>query len=398
MDRTRSPGPSAARAIGPALHAQAGWLLAAAFFAILPAIGWAAPPQPPIEESDQPLREIIARGSVESTRTIEIRCEVKPSNSSGIAIIGLVPEGSLVKPGDALVKLDSSALEDELAKQQIVCAVAETVTIKTRGDYEASKTALVAYTHGTYRVESLAIQNEIFVAQKQLQRAEGNLALPQRKAEAKKASTQELDDAQFARQVARNDLKLAETRLEVLEKYTKKRMVRQLEIDIKTNQAKFETEQLSHQRELQRLGSIKRQIKTCVILAPVAGQVFYAHVAARHGGFDVVIEEGTMVRERQAILRLVDPKHLQVKARLSESNVALIKEGMTATIVIAEKKMTGTVTRVGKTRLLRFATANDVGVYETTICIDDPPTNLRVGSTAEVRIDLRKLARERQPR
>ena len=117
----------------------------------------------------------------------------------------------------------------------------------------------------------------------------------------------------------------------------------------------------------------------------------YANVTNRRGGSEIIIEEGTMVRERQVILRLVDPKQLQVKAHLSKSHVALVKKGMAATILIdafPERQLTGTVARVGAYPLPRVAFASDVRAYETTIRIHDPSTDLRVGLTAEVRIHL----------
>jgi hypothetical protein len=46
----------------------------------------------------------------------------------------------------------------------------------------------------------------------------------------------------------------------------------------------------------------------------------------------LVIEEGVLVRDGQAIIRMPDPSHLQVTANVSESKVSLIQAGQPAVI------------------------------------------------------------------
>ena len=68
------------------------------------------------------VHEVIERGEVESSSNVDIRCEVQARNSGGTTILEIVPEGSQVKEGDFLVRLDDSALQTELLQQQIVYA------------------------------------------------------------------------------------------------------------------------------------------------------------------------------------------------------------------------------------------------------------------------------------
>jgi multidrug efflux pump subunit AcrA (membrane-fusion protein) len=55
---------------------------------------------------------VLEQGEVESSSNIEVRCEVKSRNTSGTQIISVLPEGSQVKKGDVIVRLDSSAWSD----------------------------------------------------------------------------------------------------------------------------------------------------------------------------------------------------------------------------------------------------------------------------------------------
>ena len=57
---------------------------------------------------------VLEQGEIESSSNNEVKCAVKARGYSGTPIISVLDEGTLVKKGDPICKLDSSALEDEL--------------------------------------------------------------------------------------------------------------------------------------------------------------------------------------------------------------------------------------------------------------------------------------------
>ncbi len=59
--------------------------------------------------------DIEARGSIEAVRVAPLYCTVEGQTT----IISLVPEGRVVKQGDLVCQLDSSALRDRLTNQEI---------------------------------------------------------------------------------------------------------------------------------------------------------------------------------------------------------------------------------------------------------------------------------------
>ena len=63
---------------------------------------------------------ITERGEVEAFDVTEVRSLVKSNNTSGNAILRIVPEGTTVKKGDFLVELDSSALASQRTSQKIL--------------------------------------------------------------------------------------------------------------------------------------------------------------------------------------------------------------------------------------------------------------------------------------
>ena len=142
----------------------------------------------------------------------------------------------------------------------------------------------------------------------------------------------QLEADRFARQRAEKDLDAAKKKLEVLENYTKRKMAVQLKADIDTAKAKGDAAKATYDLDKSKLDLINEQIEKCTIYAPQAGQVVYANHTDWRGGQEIIIEEGTQVRERQVIIRLPDPKRMQVKAKINEAKIALVREGMPSRI------------------------------------------------------------------
>ena len=88
----------------------------------------------------------------------------------------------------------------------------------------------------------------------------------------------QLEGEQFRVQASQNELDLARQKLDVLDNYTKPKMLTQLDSDIKAAEVKYRNEQDSYQTELNDLKEIEEQIVKCSVVAPQAGQVVYANV------------------------------------------------------------------------------------------------------------------------
>ena len=77
--------------------------------------------------------QVLDQGEVQSSENVEIRCEVSARGSS-LSVIQVCQEGTLVKEGDFLVRLDSSSFEKELEQQKIKVATAETAVIQAKAN------------------------------------------------------------------------------------------------------------------------------------------------------------------------------------------------------------------------------------------------------------------------
>jgi hypothetical protein len=96
-----------------------------------------------------------------------------------------------------------------------------------------------------------------------------------------------------------------------------------------------------------------------------------------------------VVRERQVIVRLPDPKRMQVKAKINESKIAAVKEGQTAVIrldALPDQELQGIVRKVNEYPVQGGWLSANIKEYETIIEILGSPTGLRPGLNAEARI------------
>jgi multidrug efflux pump subunit AcrA (membrane-fusion protein) len=321
------------------------------------------------------VHDITERGNVESASNVDIRCEVESRGSQGTMILELIEEGTYVKPGDILCKLDSSSLEQEMVQQQIICNTSEAAVIQARNNYETAEIAKDEYLNGTYVENVQGVEGNIFVAEENMRRAEQTLAYTEKLFARGYVTQLAVDADDFSVKDAEQKLAEARTKKMVLEDYTRKKMLKQLEADIKTTKAKLESEEHSHTLDEEKLADVTAQVEKCTVVAPDYGQVVYANVTDRRGGSETIIEEGGSIRERQVIFRLPDPNRMQVKAKINEASVSMVDEGMRSGIrldAFPDLELKGDVEKVNEYPVPTSFFSGNVKEYETIIRIHLP--------------------------
>ena len=338
---------------------------------------------------------VTERGEIISAGETEIRSEVKTKNTPGVAILRIIAEGTPVEQGDFVVELDASALEEELTTQQINCNAAQALVIEARNLYETAVITKKEYLEGTYVNERQTIESEVFVAEENLSRAQEYYQYSKKLAVKDFVNDLQLEADKFAVEKYRKELEAAKTKLKVLDQFTRAKTVKQLESEILIAKAKLEANQSSHQLELHKLKDIEDQIAKCTILSPRAGTVTYAHKRDHRGNNDFVVEEGAVIRERQAILKIPDPNTMQVEISINESLIQFVEQGMPVTIEpvgMGELIFEGTVARVNRYPEPSGWRKANVKEYKAYVAIDDIPPGLRSGLTASVTIECAALS------
>jgi len=337
---------------------------------------------------------LTERGEIEAFKVTEIRSLVKSKNTTGIAILRIVPEGTEVKTGDFLVELDSSALVSESMLQRIAVNTAKAAEIEAHSLLETATISVREYTEGTYKQERQTIEGEVFVTEENLSRASDYYAYSQKLASKGYVNELQLEADRFAVEKAKKDLDTAKSKLKVLDEFTMPKLRNQLEGAAQIATAKWEAAKNSYELEVEKLRDLEDQISKCTITAPQPGIVKYAHETNRGGNQEFIVKEGALIRERQAIMILPTADAMQVKMTVNESLIQYIRPGMPASITpigSGERVLSGTVQRVNQYPEAMGGRRWNVKEYLAYVSIDESAPELKAGLTASVNVECNRI-------
>ncbi|HEX3724683.1 MAG TPA: efflux RND transporter periplasmic adaptor subunit [Pirellulales bacterium] len=342
------------------------------------------------------VHDVTERGELESSNNISVRCEVssRGTGSNGVKIIEIVPEGTVVKKGDFLVKFDAAALETERTTQQINVSSAEAAAAQSTNDLESAAINRKEYEFGEFESEKEKINGEILIATEMRIRAIDTVKFCEKQVRTGYMSRSDLRSSEYDLAKYTSDLKIAQTKMMALTEWTKQKKIKELDAKIKTCEAKLKSDEAKLALERQKLHVLDDQIAKCHVVAPAAGQVIYDHEQDHWRGAEYQIKQGTVIHEQRVVIRLPDPKQMQVIAKVAESRIDLIKVGMPATIEIEGlpgTKLNGKVTKVNEYPASENWFNDNVKEYATTVEVSNPTDGLRPGMTAKVAIRVETL-------
>jgi multidrug resistance efflux pump len=308
------------------------------------------------------------------------------------SILSIVQEGTTVKAGDVVCELDSSAFRVELLAQKVRYLQAKARVVAARSTLEVNQLALREYQDGVLPQDLGLIRRHIRTCETGRKRAWQNLAWC-RAVAAKglrtqaqvRADTSTLQDAEIA-------LRDAQDMLDRLMKYTGRRIVTQRKARIESIRADMLSLESAFQLEQERLRRIEAMIANCTMRAPRNGIVVYANRSNSSGMITMQIRPGVTVYESQPIFRVVDPRHLHIRARINETQVAWVKSDQPALIRIdafPKRVLRGAVRKITPIAELAGGSVSDVRAYAATIRIDwGGWEGLRAGLSAKVEIQV----------
>lgn len=321
-------------------------------------------------------------GNVESANNIELKCKVP----GPITILEIVPDGSHVKQGDLLVKLDSSSIEDAVLAQEIAVAKAEAAKIASEKDFAAAKIAVAEYEQGSFRRDLRRAEADIIIAKQNLSTAENQLRYSSNMHRKGYVTQLDVESKQFALEQARLDVEVAELTRDVLEKFTKAKTLEELKSKRDSAQALMNSEVASFAKESNQLKRLQDQLADCVIAAPADGMVVYANDKTNPWQQGPKVDLGAQVNQFQAVVRLPDLKNIQVRALVHETKVDQLRPGMRARVKIQDRAFQGELTSISNQPEAANWFQGNVKEYATLIKIDGEPEDLKPGMTAELEI------------
>jgi HlyD family secretion protein len=376
-----------------------------------------------------PLRITVTEGGdLESGRPVSVRSELE----GRAAILDIVAEGTQVKKGDWLARLDAASIQDNLNRAEIkveegrsqVAQAEEEVAIQRRRNEEEEKAAstglelarraLSGFQEGTYKVEMSRLRSQHMLAEEKLARARKEAEASQRLAEKNYISQNELDADILALKQAHEEVAIAALNLDHFEKWTAPDEIKKLtsEVEVKElayqrvqQQARSELKQKvdalearrkNYQLEIEARDKLAAQLAKANLYAPSDGLVVYARQerGGRMGGSEP-IGLGKEVREQEEILRIPDLSSMMVKVDIHESSIKKVRTGQRAWVkvdAIPGETLAATVQRVSLVPSTQSSWMNpDLKVYETWVQLDQVLEEMKPGMHAQVEILVQEI-------
>ena len=322
---------------------------------------------------------VSEQGTLESSNNTEIKCKVRGANT----IISVIASGTEVNPGDELVRLDTLFIEEEISERTMYAHLSRSAAERSRADVAKAKLAISAYLEGTYVSELASLEKQLAIFQSRLLTSRNILDHTKMMFESDYVSELDIEEKEFA--VAQADLavKLVETHIDVLKRFTKEEELEKLRGDLAADEAQHEANKEQVYADEQRLKRAQEEFKYCVVKAESSGVVIYPVIGEWEQRPE--IEEGATIHKNQVLLLIPDLSEMQVKVGIHESIIDRVRPGLPARVTLLKKTFEAKVSSVSPvTRPAGWWTGNVVK-YDTIIELPSVE-GLKPGMTAEVEV------------
>jgi multidrug efflux pump subunit AcrA (membrane-fusion protein) len=324
---------------------------------------------------------VTEQGTLESSNNTEIKCKVR-----GFSMVTwVIPGGTIVEPGDELVRLDTKVIEEQYSLTKTNTHIATAELERTKANVARAEIAIDAYEKGGFR-----LQLEQF--KKQLEAAKRNLRVARKMLERSEAlfkqgyvTDLEVQGNAFTVTQAELELKVKETEIKALEEFKKPMRLEELNGNLTASTSKLAADEAGLDMEIKRRDRAKEELDACVIRAEKGGLVIYPSAAAWKRTPDIT--EGATVRKDQVLLLMPDLTKMQVNVGIHESMIDSVRPGLRARVTLPDRTLEAKVSSVASvTRPAGWWTGNVVK-YDTIIELPSE-AGLKPGMSAEVEVVL----------
>ncbi len=361
---------------------------------------------------------ILQSGELEAKKSRDFINEA--SRDAKIAFI--VDDGAYVTNGQLLVELESTELEDRYLQQKSSVATSEAdlmhsqealeiERLKHENDLESAKLkvelaemALNKYKEAEYPQSRDVALSDIALAKQELQRARSELEGTQELYDKGYSNRQDLESAQFSVDRYEIQVRNKTKELEILEKYTYVKTLKELEnalsnakaelerlvksftAEVSRSESRIEAQKTSLEIEKNQMKTREEQLNNTKMYADFDGQVFYATERRR-----VEIELGATVDFRQTILSFPDLSSWNLRVGVPEAmidKVALGQEAVATLDALPGLLLRGRVSKISAVPDSQRWFNSGVKTYTIVVDVnsDTPGAKLKPGMSATVEI------------
>jgi len=324
---------------------------------------------------------VTEQGTLESSNNLEIRCKVEGWST----VNWVIESGAVVKPGDELVRLDSSAKEETVSQRKIDYQRALAGLAGAEAEKARAEISIPEYEIGRYVSQLESLRKDEAIAKSNLTTSQNMLAHTEMMFKRGYVSELEVEGNRFTVTRAQLELKVTQTAIDVLERFTKAKELESLNGTLKAAEANLDAQKAQVELQKQRLDHAIEQFNNCVIVAKQGGMVIHPNAAEWKQAPE--IEEGANVHTNQVLLMMPDLSKMQVKLGIHESMIDRVKPGLPARVTLQDSTIVGKVSSVAEiTRPAGWWTGNVVK-FETIVALDSEK-ELKPGMSAEVEVVL----------
>lgn len=324
---------------------------------------------------------VTEQGTLESANNTEVKCEIRGFST----VTWVIPAGTIVEPGDELVRLDTKVLEEQHSLTKTNTFIAQATLEQTKANVASAEISIDAYKEGDYLTELQRMQGELEGLKRDLRTARKMHARSESLFRQGYVTELEVDGNGFAVKQAELEVKVKETEIKVLNEYTRAKEIETREGNLTASRSKLAADEAGLAMEIKRRDRAAQELEACVITAKTGGLVIYPSAAAWKRTPDIT--EGATVRKDQVLLLMPDLEKMQVKVGIHESIVDRVQPGQKAIVTLPDRTLEAEVTKVATvTKPAGWWTGNVVK-YDTIIALP-ADAGLKPGMSAEVEVIL----------
>jgi multidrug resistance efflux pump len=325
---------------------------------------------------------VTERGTLESAVNTEIKCKVRGAR---IPIIWVIEDGTEVKPGDELVRLETLEFEDRVSEMSKWAHMTRSEAERSRADVARSQLAIPEYLEGRYRAQLMRLEKDLAIAESNLRTAQNMLDHAETMAARGYVSELDVEEKTFAVTQTELNVDVKKTEIDVLRDFTKAMELETLKGNLNASKAKHEADKERAKHLAAQVDLALKDIEYCVVKAEKSGLVIYP--TARPWEYAPKIEEGATVYMGQTMLLMPDLAQMQVKINIHESFIDRMRPKLAARVSLPDRTLAGEVSSVASVAEPAGEWNGYVVKYDTIVKLPSVP-GLKPGMSAEVEVIL----------
>jgi len=322
---------------------------------------------------------LTEQGTLESSDNTEIKCEVRGNGT----INWVIENGTQVKRGDELVRLENKQIEDFLHERTKYAHLSRDAAIGFRAQATRGGLAISEYEEGRFPVQLMTLEKNLVIAESNLLTAKDMLDHSVRMFERGYRSELDVEQKTSAVMEAKLNVELLGTEIDILKKFTKKEEL----VTLRGNWESAKAAAAGHEEVLAmdeaRIALARKEIDRCVIRAERSGLVIYPGAEEWKSTPDIA--EGATVHNDQVLLLMPDTSKMQVKVGIHDSMIDHITLGMSARVTLPDRTLNGEVSSVASVAPPAGWWTGNIVKYDVIIQLPSVE-GLKPGMSAEVEV------------